>query len=243
MQDVIKTIDLSLPTISSSNAPEQLINSEKINIEQMQVPENQIDQQIHSSNLNDNMTIKSNKQQEMSLNEKLDKSEKYKDEGIKLFSEKKFNDAGLNFRAGLELLYGEGLSQKARDLMLSHNLNLCNCFNNLGAYQNTIERTDFSLKLRKDHPKIYYYRAIAYININDINKAESDYQMLSELIPNTDPALHNVKNLIDIRRPIKDETETKKIFKSMFKSGVYNDREKDKVVKRKSSDDEDEIEN
>jgi hypothetical protein len=49
--------------------------------------------------------------------------------------------------------------------------------------------------------------------------------------------------LIENRRPKKDETETKKIFKSMLKSGVYNDREKDKIIKRKSSDDEDEPEN
>jgi tetratricopeptide (TPR) repeat protein len=240
MQERAETEDKSFSNISSNHAPEQLINTEKIINEQLQYSE---DQQNAIREENENLTIKSNLQPEMSLTEKLEKSSKLKEQGIKLFSEKKYNDAGLNFKAGLELLYGEGLNQQARELMLSHNLNLCNCFNNLGAYQNTVERTDFSLKLRKDHPKIYYYRAMAYINLNKIDEAEADYLKLTELMPSTDPALQNIKNLIDERRPKKDETGTKKIFKSMLKSGVYQDRDKDKVIKRKSSEDEEETEN
>jgi hypothetical protein len=124
--------------------------------------------------------------------------------------------------------------------MLSHNLNLCNCFNNLAAYQHTIDKSDFSLKLRKDHPKVFYYRAIAYINLNKLEEAEADYYKLTELMSSSDPGLQNLRKLIDEKKPKTEETGSKKIFKSMFKSGVYQDREKDKSHKRKNSEDEEE---
>jgi tetratricopeptide (TPR) repeat protein len=191
-------------------------------------------QSKENSCVNYSNDFKSN-HKEVNLSQKLELAKSLKDEGNKLFSEKKYDSAFLKYKEGLEQLYGEGLSEEARNLMLSLNLNLCNCLNNLGMYDQTIERTQFSLKLKTDNPKVYYYRANALIKLKKFEEAELDYNKLVDLLPPNDPGVLNIRKIIDENiRP-----SSHPVFKSILKSGVYHDREKEVIIKKHSdSDDE-----
>lgn len=181
------------------------------------------------------------KKNEMNLKEKLTRSTTLKDQGNMYFKEKQYYEAVQKYKEGLELLYGEGLSNEARELMLTINLNICNCMNQLGYYDQTIERMDFSLKLRTDHPKIYYYRGIAYANVGKLEEAEKDYDKLFTLVPMNDPALSNLKIIIDQKQPKRVNTsETGSNLYKCFRMGqMYDGIEKEKEKKRETgSDDE-----
>jgi tetratricopeptide (TPR) repeat protein len=156
---------------------------------------------------------------------KLKKSEILKAEGIKMFTEKKYKDALMFFDEGLKLLLSEDTSLEVTNLLLNLNLNICNCLNNLGLYEETIVRSDFSIKINQNHPKIYYYRALSYLNLNEFEKAQEDYSILSKLIPNEDPALEKLKSAINSRKYEKSKSNFKNILNS-----AYEDRGKEEEI-------------
>jgi tetratricopeptide (TPR) repeat protein len=166
-----------------------------------------------------------------SLTEKLNMSKAFREKGNKYFKEKEYYEAIDNFKQGLEILYGEGLSTEARDLMMIHNLNMCNCLNQLGLYDKTIERMDLSIKLRSDHPKIYYYRGIANVNLSNQDDAEKDYDKLFSLT--NDTAVDILRKMIDKKFP---KLKENKIFKCFVKSNMYDDVQN---IKRKNDSDSD----
>lgn len=183
-----------------------------------------------------NYTARPKKKEEMNLSEKLQIAKIHKDNGIKYFKDNKYNEAALEFQAGLEMLYGEGLSTDARELMISLGLNICNCLNLLGEYARTIDRLGFVMRMKKDHPKAFYYSGIANVNLGNIDKAEEDYSRLSELVPSNDAGVGYLRKLIDEKAPKSD----KKIFKSLLKANLYDGIEKEQEMRRRkrSSDDE-----
>ncbi len=186
------------------------------------------------------------------LKEKIAKSTSLKQSANELFKTKEYYRALEKYKEGLEMLYGEGLSKEARDLMMAHNLNICNCFNNLGLYEETIERMKFSLRLSSSHPKIYYYRGMAYVNLNKLEEAEKDLDSLFGLT--NDSAVQILKNAIAAKRKdevsyqnfnIKNKSDNSegdenqgKTFKCFLKSSGYAEGKDDMKKGDDSSDDD-----
>lgn len=175
------------------------------------------------------------KEVEEPFEEKIKRAQIYKEQGVKYFNEKMIQEAAGTFKQGMDILYGQALNDQGRVVILSLCLNLCNCLNMLGYYQNTIDTIGFAFRLKKDHPKVYYYRGMAYAHLDKLEDAENDLNKLKELVANSDPAVLSLKSLID-GKTVKPDT---KIFKSMMRQTepIY---EKDpyKKEKKKNSDDD-----
>ena len=165
---------------------------------------------------------------EMDLPEKVAFAKKAKEEGVALFSQKKFQDAVGKFEDGysyLDKTSSKELTTEAKDLVMSLLLNMSNCYNNLKQFESTLKKTNEALKI-KENPKCYYYSGVANANLDDFEAAEADYVKLTGLIGNEDPGCKFLRNLIDERRSNK-EKKSKSMYKSFFKGSLYDD----KVVK------------
>jgi peptidylprolyl isomerase len=162
---------------------------------------------------------------EMDLPEKLHNAKKLKEEGIAFFQQKKFEEAAAKFDEGysyLENVSEHETSQEATDLSVSLLLNMSNCYNNLRKFELTRAKTTEALKL-KENPKSYYYRGIAYAHLDTFDKAEEDYKKLCGLVPTDDPGVVYLRKVIDDRQKEKTQRE-KSLFKSFFKTPVYDDK-------------------
>jgi len=161
---------------------------------------------------------------EMDLPEKMALARKLKDEGVGLFGLKDFKNAVAKFEEGfsfLDKLSPNESTQDATDLKLSLLLNMSNCYNNLKQYDLTTKKIAEALKL-KENPKCYYYRGVANANLEEIENAEEDFKRLVDLVPQSDPGVAFLKNLIEEKKKLK-EKKTKSMFKSFLKSPVYDD--------------------
>ena len=123
-----------------------------------------------NSNLNFEVELLNFKQKqkakwELDPPEKLFQAQKFKDDGVTLFKEKKFKEACEKFEEGYSYIENLGsfeitneISEKRSNLLL----NSANCYNNLKDYKNTILNCDKALKI-KENPKCYYYRGVYII--------------------------------------------------------------------------------
>jgi peptidylprolyl isomerase len=162
---------------------------------------------------------------DMDLPEKVSLAKKLKDEGIALFKEKKFDDAAAKFDEGysyLENITEHENSAEAVELSVSLLLNMSNCYNNLKKFELTKNKTTEALKL-KVNPKCYYYRGLAYANLDTFDLAEEDYKKLCELVPLDDPGVKYLRTIIDDKQKEKAQRE-KTMFKNFFKTSVYDDK-------------------
>jgi len=162
----------------------------------------------------------------------IEKAEYLKSVGIKMFTDKNYRDALMYFERGLKFISNEASSTEVTNLSLSLQLNMSNCLVNLGSYKETLNILENCLKINENHPKIYYYRTLSYLNLNDVNKAERDFNTLSKLIPSDDPVLEKLKSEINNKKP-------KGNFKNILKM-AYTDREKDEKEKEENTIDDDE---
>ena len=99
---------------------------------------------------------------ELELPERINFSQKYKDEGVALFKEKKYKEASEKFEEGysyVENITDTDVNDELNEKRASLLLNLANCYNNLKDYRNTIDKCDKAL-LIKENPKCYYYRGV-----------------------------------------------------------------------------------
>jgi peptidylprolyl isomerase len=99
---------------------------------------------------------------ELDLPEKISFAQKYKDEGVALFKEKKFTEASEKFEEGYSYLENLGNVEITNEITEKRSallLNLANCYNNLKEYSKTIQKCDLAVKI-KENPKCYYYRGV-----------------------------------------------------------------------------------
>jgi peptidylprolyl isomerase len=161
---------------------------------------------------------------ELDLPEKMAIAKKLKDEGVSFFQQKDFKNAVVKFEEGysyLENLPTREATQESKDLTLSFLLNISNCYNNLKQFELTTKKIAEALKL-KENPKCYYYRGVANANLEEIESAEEDFKKLVTLVPQNDPGVTFLRNLIDEKK-VQKEKKTKSMFKSFLKAPVYED--------------------
>ena len=118
------------------------------------------------------------KLQDMDYPEKLAHAKKFKAEGVAKFKEKEFEWALEKFTKAIRFI--QDLEKKndeqkeGVELMFTLLLNMANCNNNLKDFKETIVLIDEALKV-KTGPKCYYFRAIAYACVGEIQKSKEDY--------------------------------------------------------------------
>ena len=110
------------------------------------------------------------------------------------------------------------------DLLCSILSNLCNCFNKLKEYNSVIEYATKGLNMRK-LPKLYYFRAIAYVNKYEIDLAMNDLNELKELLKKDkkstdDEGVKYILNLIENKKN-EDIKENKKFSKNLLSHNKY----------------------
>jgi len=133
------------------------------------------------------------------------------------FNEKDYLNAAGKFKEGFELLYGNSLNEKQRELIFTLGLNICNCCIKLEYYQSVLDQMPFLIKLKQDNPKLYYYRGMAHAHLGNMVLAEEDLYKLQELVPTSDPGVVNLKQMVESKQPKPDT----KIFKSIFAGNMY----------------------
>ena len=161
---------------------------------------------------------------EMDYPEIISTAKQLKDEGIKFFKEQKFDEAILKFDDGfsyLESIDKSSVTNESQELSLSFLLNLSNCFNNIKQYEKTVKKIEEVLKI-KEHPRCFYFRGVAYANLEDFPNAKADFEKLKSLVPENEPGLIYLRNLIEEKSQQKVKRE-KSLYKSFLKGSIYDD--------------------
>lgn len=164
---------------------------------------------------------------EMDLPEKVNLATKFKEEGVAFFKQQKFKEARAKFEEGysyFDKLEERDNTDEVKNLTLSLLLNISNCSNNLKDYNLTIGKVNSALKIKSDNPKCYYYRGLAYMNLDRFGEAEDDFRKLKELLPQNDNTADNCFTQLN-QRKIEEEKKQKTRYKSLLKQSLYDDKE------------------
>ncbi len=154
---------------------------------------------------------------------------KYKESGVSNFKIKKYKEAILKFEDAYKItehLYvdkekvseQEILSVKIYSLM-----NIANCWNQMKEYKKAITTINKALS-QASHPKMFYYRGVAYMNSAEFDLAEKDFLELKKQIPEDnvgDEMLEQLK-----KKKIEVQGEEKKVFKSFLRKNIYDEANK-----------------
>jgi tetratricopeptide (TPR) repeat protein len=92
------------------------------------------------------------------------------------------------------------------------------------------------LKFDAGNVKALYRRAQCYVQLSSLAEARADLQKLLEIDPANAPAK---KELVEVLRSIKSQQEKERAaFAGAFKSGMYDDREQERLRRQKQAEDE-----
>lgn len=161
---------------------------------------------------------------EMDYPELVALAKKLKEEGIKSFQEKKFDEAILKFDEGfsyLEAIDKNNKTDESQELVVSLSLNLSNCFNNLKQYERTVKKIQTVLEI-KEHPRCFYFRGVAFANLENFEAAKADLEKLKTLVSPNEPGVTFLTNLIEEKSKEKQKRE-KTLYKSFLKGSIYDD--------------------
>jgi len=154
---------------------------------------------------------------------------KFKEEGIKLFQEKKFEDAISKFDDGysyLEALEKSQQTDESNELTVSLLLNISNCCNNLKQWERTIKQIEKVLQI-KEHPRCYYFKGVAETNLENIHQARENLSKLKTMVAEKEAGVVYLENLIEEKQKEKEKRE-KSLYKKFLKCSLYNDIKTDK---------------
>ena len=169
---------------------------------------------------------------DMEYEEKVAEGKKFKEEGVEKYKngdyvgarEKwdeacKYVDRYINKYADYE--------KDACDLYQSLLSNLCNVCNKQKEYYAVIAYANKGIKVNELLPKLFYFRAIAYAQTSEFEKAQKDIESLEKLL--TDKEKENagidyIRNLIQVRQK-ETNSQRKKFSKGLFKQKLYQDKE------------------
>ena len=111
----------------------------------------------------------------------------------------------------LEKINKENLNEEMQKLLISFQLNQCNCMNNLKDYANTVKVGQKIIEKDPNSLKAYYHMGTAYAYLDEYKDATKCYDKLYELIANKeDPGVVFLNNLITKRRTEKEERARRK---------------------------------
>ena len=129
---------------------------------------------------------------------------------------------GINYLQNLDITDDE--QEEGINLLCSLISNLCNCFNKLKDNNSVIEYATKGINIQQ-LSKLYYFRAIAYVNKYEIDLALNDLEKLKELLKKDkknedDDGVKYILKLIEDKKN-EDIKENKKFSKNMLSHNKY----------------------
>ena len=166
---------------------------------------------------------------DMDYPEKIARAKQIKEKGSNKYKQNDFLYAKYFYEKAIKYLDNLDINDDEQEdginLLCSILSNLCNCFNKLKDNNSVIEYATKGLNLQK-LPKYYYFRAIAYVNKNEIDFALNDLDKLKELLKKDkknidDEGVKYILQLIENKKN-EDIKENKKFSKNLLSHNKYS---------------------
>ena len=166
---------------------------------------------------------------DMDYPEKIARAKQIKEKGSNKYKQNDFLYAKYFYEKAIKYLDNLDINDDEQEdginLLCSILSNLCNCFNKLKDNNSVIEYATKGLNLQK-LPKYYYFRAIAYVNKNEIDLALNDLDKLKELLKKDkknidDEGVKYILQLIENKKN-EDIKENKKFSKNLLLHNKYS---------------------
>ena len=166
---------------------------------------------------------------DMDYPEKIARAKQIKEKGSNKYKQNDFLYAKYFYEKAIKYLDNLDINDDEQEdginLLCSILSNLCNCFNKLKDNNSVIEYATKGLNLQK-LPKYYYFRAIAYVNKNEIDLALNDLDKLKELLKKDkknidDEGVKYILQLIENKNN-EDIKENKKFSKNLLSHNKYS---------------------
>jgi tetratricopeptide (TPR) repeat protein len=166
---------------------------------------------------------------DMDYPEKIARAKQIKEKGSNKYKQNDFLYAKYFYEKAIKYLDNLDINDDEQEdginLLCSILSNLCNCFNKLKDNNSVIEYATKGLNLQK-LPKYYYFRAIAYVNKNEIDLALNDLDKLKELLKKDkknidDEGVKYILQLIESKKN-EDIKENKKFSKNLLSHNKYS---------------------
>ena len=165
---------------------------------------------------------------DMDYPEKMARAKQMKIKGSDKYKQNDFLYAKFFYIKGVEYLQNLDINDDEQEeginLLCSLLSNLCNCFNKLKENNSVIEYATKGINIQQ-LPKYYYFRAIAYVNKNEIDLALNDLEKLKELLKKDkkneeDEGVKFIIKLIENKKN-EDIKDNKKFSKNMLLHNKY----------------------
>jgi cyclophilin family peptidyl-prolyl cis-trans isomerase len=174
---------------------------------------------------------------DMEYEEKVEMGQKYKAEGVEKFKAGDYAGAREKWDEACKYIdhyinkYAD-YEKDACDCYQAVLSNLCNCCNKMKEYYAVIIYANKGIKVNDQLPKLFYFRAIAYAETSEFDKARKDIESLEKLL--TDKEKENagidyIRNIIE-RKEKQTNTHRKKFSKGLFNHKLYQDKEPTKPI-------------
>ena len=166
---------------------------------------------------------------DMDYPEKIARAKQIKEKGSNKYKQNDFLYAKYFYEKAIKYLDNLDINDDEQEdginLLCSILSNLCNCFNKLKDNNSVIEYATKGLNIQK-LPKYYYFRAIAYVNKNEIDLALNDLDKLKELLKKDkknidDEGVKYILQLIENKKN-EDIKENKKFSKNLLSHNKYS---------------------
>ena len=166
---------------------------------------------------------------DMDYPEKIARAKQIKEKGSNKYKQNDFLYAKYFYEKAIKYLDNLDINDDEQEdginLLCSILSNLCNCFNKLKDNNSVIEYATKGLNFQK-LPKYYYFRAIAYVNKNEIDLALNDLDKLKELLKKDKKNIDDegVKYILQMIESKKNEDikENKKFSKNLLSHNKYS---------------------
>lgn len=160
--------------------------------------------------------------------ERVSKAQAIKEEGVILFKRGDKKKAIEKFLDALDYVkHGNTNDEKEKDgtsLMVMLYSNLANCCNQMHLYDDTVKYVSDCHKKGRSNAKCYYFRAIAYTHLGELEKAKKDYDDLIGMVGDTDEGVKYIEKLMADKKVSMYKKE-KKVSKNVLRGGLYDDKE------------------
>ena len=157
---------------------------------------------------------------DMNYTEKLAEAKELKGKGVEKYKLGDISSARDLFTRAIEYLEdmdkNNAKETEGIELYVTILSNLCNCFDKQKEYNSVINFASKGLKI-KELPKLYYFRAIAYANNEEIELSKKDLKSLKKILgkeSNIDEGIKFVEVLIEKKQ--KEINEYKKKLKKSY---------------------------
>eukprot|EP01137_Pigoraptor_chileana_P014175 Opistho-2@68503 len=151
-----------------------------------------------------------------------------KDDANTLFKEGNFDGAlrkyhealmhVLHTTSDISRSYGERMSDSERDqindLIVACYANLAMCLSKKGRWDRVVINCNKALEIQPNHAKALYRRAVAYIELGEIFKAESDLAAAGRAAPEEPAIRHELRRIAAMQS--RSEEQAKQMYRAMF---------------------------